>query len=80
MPEMNLIFFLSPGGGEASLKGKPGTPQAAWQAACSSLVGNACVQENWKAVDKEIACIFVVLQLRYMAATGRTNCVFFGCQ
>lgn len=77
MPEMNLIFFLSPGGGEASLKGKP---QAEWQAACSSLVGNACVQENWKAVDKEIACIFVVLQLRYMAATGRTNCVFSGCQ
>lgn len=74
MPEMNLIFFLSPGGGEASLKGKPGTPQAEWQAACSSLVGNACVQENWKAVDKEIVCIFVVLQLRWLLQAGPIVC------
>lgn len=75
MPEINLVFFLNPGGSEASLKGIPETPQAEWQAACSSLVGNACMQENWKAVDKKIACIFVVLKLSYMAAIGRTNCV-----
>lgn len=35
MPELDLIFFPSPGGGDASLNVKPKTPQAEWQAACS---------------------------------------------
>lgn len=38
--ESHLLSVLE---GVSPLRGKPGTPQAEWQAACSSLVGNACV-------------------------------------
>lgn len=75
MPEANLVFFLSPGGGDASLKGMPETPQL--NGKLPELAGGKFMYVGkLKSVDKEIACIFVVLKLSYMAAIGRTNC---GC-